>query len=387
MKEKDINLVVFVRDYPIGMAGTKRVHNFLEYLNRQNININVISLRSQIRQPSLKGVYKGIQYIAVGNELKMKLSKTPSLISYYFRGLSSISSLRKKGYKNIVYNSGGISIENLLFILWAKIIGYKIILAIEEDYTYFKDNIKLISRFKFWTVRKLDFFNSRLAEAIVVISHHLKEKYIDLKSKTVILIPVTAKLNFNQQKNTFNTPLQIIYAGSFADKDGVKDIIEGFMAFNKEFPASNLILTGDSEQKKYYQEKYEDEKSIVFSGFVQDDEFYNLIRDADVLCMCRTESGFANSGFPFKLGEYLATGNPVICTKVSDVQYYLDEKDAFLIEPGKPALIYESLVEIIKNPAAAREKGLNGMKKCQMYFSPEHNGAKLFNLICSLLST
>ena len=81
MKEKDINLVVFVRDYPIGMAGTKRVHNFLEYLNRQNININVISLRSQIRQPSLKGVYKGIQYIAVGNELKMKLSKTPSLIS------------------------------------------------------------------------------------------------------------------------------------------------------------------------------------------------------------------------------------------------------------------------------------------------------------------
>ena len=127
--------------------------------------------------------------------------------------MSSISSsLKKKESKNIVYNSGGISIENLLFILWAKIVGYKIILAIEEDYTYFKDNIKLMSRFKFWTVRKLDFLNIRLAEAIVVISYHLKEKYINLKSKNVILIPVTAKLNFNQQKNTFNNPIQIIYA-------------------------------------------------------------------------------------------------------------------------------------------------------------------------------
>ncbi len=383
MTEK-LNLVVFVRDYPTGMAGTKRVHNFIEYLIRQDIIINVISFRSQIRQPSLKGVHRGIPYITVGQGLKMKLSKAPSLLTYYLRGLSAIYSLRKKGCKNLVYSSGGISIENLIFLLWSKIIGYKLVLAIEEDYTFFRDNIKLISRFKFWTVRKFDFLNSRLAEAVVVISNHLKEKYVRLKARTVILIPVTAKLNFNQQKSNFNSPLQVIYAGSFADKDGVSDIIEGFLTFNKKFQDSTLILTGHSEQQKYYQEKYKDEKSLVFPGFLEDEEFYGLIRDADVLCMCRTESGFANSGFPFKLGEYLATGNPVICTKVSDVQNYLDEDDAYLTEPGKPFQIYESLKQIVNNPAEARIKGLNGMEKCRRHFSPENNGARLYELMISV---
>ncbi len=70
-------------------------------------------------------------------------------------------------------------------------------------------------------------------------------------------------------------------------------------------------------------------------------------RNSDVLCMCRKESGFANAGFPFKLGEYLATGNPVICTKVSDVEYYLDNEDVYLIDPGCPDQISASLERIM----------------------------------------
>ncbi len=315
----------------------------------------------------------------------MKLKHLLKITLYYVNGIRAIMKLRKKSFTNIAYNSGGINIENFVFILWARLLGYKLILAIEEDYSFFNDKIKLISRFKSWTIRWFDFLNRRWALAIIVISTYLRDKYSKLKSQNVRLIPITAKLNFNQEKRSFNSPLQVIYAGTFADKDGVNDIIEGFLAFNKLYDNALLILTGTSEQQLYYRDKYKDERKVMFKGFIEDNQFYSLLRDADVLCMCRTESDFANAGFPFKLGEYLATGNPVICTRVSDVEYYLDDKDAFLIDPGKPEQICESLIRITKDPEAARIKGLNGLEKCRKFFSPEVNGYLLYEVLGKII--
>ncbi|MFH1319946.1 MAG: glycosyltransferase family 4 protein, partial [Bacteroidota bacterium] len=320
-----------------------------------------------------------IHYHNIGPGTDMKLLYLHKIIIYYLSGLKAILDYRKREYKNIIYNSGGISIENILFVIWAKILGYKLLLAIEEDYTFFRDNIKQISKFKFWTIKRLDFLNCRWANAIIVISEYLKNKYLKLKAEKVILVPITAKSNHNEHKKEFNSPLQVVYAGTFADKDGVSDIIKGFGSFNNLYKKAQLILTGKSAQQLLYTEKYRNQDNIIFTGFVPDDEFYQLLRNADVLCMCRTESDFANAGFPFKLGEYLATGNPVICTKVSDVEIYLTDNDAYLIDPDNPQQICDALTEITINPEAARQKGLNGMKKCRKFFSPESNGKLLYN--------
>ncbi len=380
---KKVNLVVFTRDYPVGMAGTKRIQHLLDYLLSQDVTISVIAFRSYIRQPAIKGTCNSIPYSCIGPGIKMNLWHLHKIILYYIRGIIAIRNLKRKDFSNIVYNSGGINIENFLFILWAKFLGFKLVLAIEEDYSHFKDKIKLISRFKFWTIRRFDHLNSVWAEAIVVVSKYLRNKYIEIKARNVVLIPITAKLNHDKEKKYFNAPLEVCYAGTFADKDGVNDIIRGFMLFNKLFENALLILTGKSEQQKIYEEKFKDQKNIIFKGFVPDNEFYPMLRKADVLCMCRTESGFANAGFPFKLGEYLATGNPVICTRVSDVETYLTDADAFLIDPNSPEQICESLLEIVKYPEKAKLIGINGMKKGQQFFSPEVNGMLLFNLLTS----
>lgn len=384
MESKEINLLVFARDYPVGMAGTKRIQHFLEYLMLRDVNIKVISFRSKTEQPAIKGVHKSIPYFNIGLGIDMKLSQMHRIIAYYFKGFRAISEFRKAGCSNILYNSGGINIENFLFILWSRILSYRLILAIEEDYSFFKDNIKAISKFKCWTIRRFDFLNCRWADKIVAISTYLKEKYDRLKGSGVVLIPITANLNIGQNRNSINSPLRVIYAGTFADKDGVDDIINGFLEFNKTFRDARLILTGKSAQQQIYVNRYKDENNIHFAGFVEDMEFYSLLRDADVLCMCRTESGFANAGFPFKLGEYLATGNPVICTRVSDVEQYLDENDAFLIEPGSPEQISEALCRIAADPESARKRGLNGLEKCRRFFSPEANGKLLYDVLISL---
>jgi len=379
--EKKINLVVFTREYPVGMASTKRIQHLMEYLISRDVMVKVIAFRGNIPQPETKGMYNNIPYQNIGHGIKLSLRQTGKVISYYLNGFKSIAQSKRKGWKNIIYKAGGLNIENILFVIWAKLMGFKMVMAIEEDYTFFSDHIKLISRFKIWTIRKLDFLNCKWADEIIVLSYYLKNKYLKKGVTRITLIPVTARLNYGANSRSFNKPLQIVYAGTFADKDGVGDIIKGFLEFKRSFKDAILILTGQSAQQEEYVHKYRNESDLIFKGFMKDIDFYPLLRNSDVLCMCRTESGFANAGFPFKLGEYLATGNPVICTKVSDVEHYLDEDDAYLIEPGNPQQITEALLNIVNFPDEARARGMKGLEKCRKFFSADTNGRILLDVL------
>jgi len=386
MKTKELNLLVIIKEYPNGLAVTKKIQNILYYLFSQKIEINVISYRSKFPQPSEKGLDNGIPYVNIGIGLDLKLLNLHKTIMYLFKGLYLILKHKKKGCKNIFYCIGAINIENLLFVFWARLLRYKLVFDVNEDYSFFEDQVKIISRFKIWTIKQLDFFTYRWATAIIVVSTHLRNKYLKRNKKHILLIPVTAKENFNPNKSFFNDPLQVVYAGSFDIKDGVNYIIEGFNSFNNIYHNARLILTGKSDQQVIYQEKYKSYSNIIFKGHLSEDEFYDLLKNADVMCMCRTNSGFANAGFPFKLGEYLATGNPVISTKASDVENYLTKDDAYLIDFNSPQQIGAALTEIVNNPDVARKIGLNGMKKYQKYFSSEVNGKLLYDLLITIAS-
>lgn len=382
---KRINLVVLTREYPIEVAGTKRVQHLLEQLLIFETQIKVLSLRSKNNIEHEIGLYNGIQYERISSTVSLTILQLKKVFQYYCRTIKSLHNAKQKGIKNIIYSYGVINIENLIFILYAKIIGYKLIIDIVEDYSTFSGKLKLISKFKIWTLRKLDRLNVLLSDAIVVISTHLQRKYDNMKAKNLTLIPITAKTSSNfKQKKEFNQPFLILYAGSFGDKDGVDLIIEGFIEFNKTFEASLLYLIGSSDQQKKYLDKYQGFQNIIFTGFIPDDEYFPLIQKADVLCMCRTNSAYSNAGFPFKLGEYLATGNPIIATRVSDVELFLSDDDAFLIESDNRQQFINAVLQIISDPIEAFRRGNNGLQICKTKFSPRINGEMLYKLLLKI---
>ncbi|MBN2862351.1 MAG: glycosyltransferase family 4 protein, partial [Bacteroidales bacterium] len=340
------------------------------------------SYRSKFRQPAPEGKECHIPYLSIGNDLKLiNLHRT---LGYFIRGLRIISRRKTKGNSNVFYCIGPINIENILFVTWAKVLRYKIVFDINEDYSFFEDNVKAISKLKIRTTRILDVLTSAWAESITVVSTHLKKKYSARTRKPVILIPVTARQNRNQDRKIFNRPLQVIYAGTFDLKDGVETLIEGFLLFNRAFRDSQLILIGKSDLQEKYAKKYYNAENITFLGYVPDIRFYELLQNADVLCMCRTNSGFSNAGFPFKLGEYLATGNPVIATRASDVCDYLTPDDAYLIDFDSPGSIEAALQRIVENPDEAKQVGLNGFLKYRRHFSPESNGKLMLDMLMNL---
>ena len=78
---------------------------------------------------------------------------------------------------------------------------------------------------------------------------------------------------------------------------------------------------------------------------------------------------FSSGGFPTKLGEYLATGKPVICTSVSEVPLYLNNTNSIIIKPNNKKELIDVLSSIIQAPMKYEEIGKNGRLIAEKIFN------------------
>ena len=91
--------------------------------------------------------------------------------------------------------------------------------------------------------------------------------------------------------------------------------------------------------------------------------------------MTRCNSRFANYGFPFKLSEYLATGNIVLATNVGDVCDYIEnKKSAYIVPPESSYSIAKAILHIHSNPEEAFTVAKGGLEAMQKHFSIENVG-------------
>jgi glycosyltransferase involved in cell wall biosynthesis len=216
-----------------------------------------------------------------------------------------------------------------------------------------------------------------------VISRYLENKYRkDFKGK-VVLLPISASVQSKNLKSGYNNPVIFLYAGTFSEKDGLELLLPAFEVVNSRFPNTKLLLTGHASDKRLKEiSSLIRSPQIELKGLLPEDQFYRTLMEADILLMTRVNSEFANAGFPYKVGEYLATGNTVIATDVSDISYYLEnKKDALIIEPGNEAQLIEAMTFCLENEDLCLQIGKKGQETCAGYFNPSQNSKILFDLM------
>lgn len=377
-------------NYPLGMAGTQRVQFFIDRFIEKGANVEVMTFGNLDDAKSgnkASGVKDGIKYYNFGASLPKSFI---SYLAYPFLILMAfirIFLFKDNASKNILYVYNSVSIDIFSILLFARLAGFKIIVDIVEDYRIIKENQ---SSFLVFKQNSINFFEERIhlfCHHVVVISNYLEELFTKkLKTKVPVdLIPVS--INFKANTNTkenFNSPVRITYAGSFANKDGLQYLIEAFQDYSKLYSDSELILAGIGNNPEKIIKDSGNER-IKYAGCFYGEEYQTFLSDADVLCMTRLNTKYANAGFPFKVGEYLATGNPVIVTDVSDVSFYLkDNVDAKIVEPENSEALLKALISITDNFQKAKEMGQNGREKFLKYFNYTGNGDKLLNIMQSL---
>ncbi|HAX97674.1 MAG TPA: hypothetical protein DCY12_01940 [Candidatus Atribacteria bacterium] len=168
----------------------------------------------------------------------------------------------------------------------------------------------------------------------------------------------------------------IVYSGSFGEKDGFPYILKAFKLLLKDHPDSILITTGKPGKYNPIEKILEKTKKLgveqkfKYLGLVTRDELKFINENANLLLVCRSKSEFATHGFPWKLGEYLMTKNPIVATKVGDIENYLkDKQEIYLAQPENVKSIYFKMKEVFDNYALAKEVGIKGCRKAISVFN------------------
>lgn len=125
----------------------------------------------------------------------------------------------------------------------------------------------------------------------------------------------------------------VIYAGTFESYQGLEVLIAGFARALRDRPDAFLLMVGGTpEQVAQYRAVAEREglgDHCRFTGRVDQVTAKRLTAAADVLTSPRT----AGTNTPLKIYEQLASGKPLVATRIHSHTQVLTDDVAFLVDP------------------------------------------------------
>ncbi|NOT91745.1 glycosyltransferase [Ferruginibacter sp.] len=387
MNAPECNILVMGVSCFDGMASSMRVRNLIEPLvEKKLISVSNLIYQKDNKEPIGKaGTLNNINFKVIGFRLKNIFS----VFGFIFGGLSFIKKSKKWGYKNILYNYNYPDIKNIWFILFAKLLGYKVIFDVIEDNS-FQAHVGFINKLRIKTSVFLFNYSRHFANGMIGISEHLY-KLVQKVTKNKIpayLIPITVNLKYFKKNGIVKQKdkIQIFYGGSFGQKDGLEYLIKAFDEVSLIHSDAELIFTGmghklDMDRINAQIENATNKDKIIYKGFLNTNDYYTLLNECDIFCMTRVNSKFANAGFPFKLGEFLASGKAVIATNVGDVPNYLfNDINAMVVNPDSVEEIVDALLILIEHPEKRQALGKEARKTAEKFFDSDAVGMKLLSI-------
>ena len=355
---------------PSGQASVNRILSYSKGLVELGVEVEVFS--SGKKEDSFGEIY-GVKYRNCGGDGIIGL----------FTALNSILKAVRKGNFDVVF-----LVSNSLLLIYPLWVTCRL------------NHIKLLqekSEFPFVLMKKgflhrlyAKFYVNttyRLFDGLIVMTKPLMEFFKDKVRKNCRLfeMPMTVDTERFVIEKGKDNPYgdYIAYCGNMTgNKDGVLNLIDSFSKLEDKFPNIKLLLIGGTNKPEQFellksQVKEQGIKNIVFYGRATREEMPELLVNAKLLALARPTSLQSTGGFPTKLGEYLATGNPIVVTKVGDIPNYLNDSNAYLVEPDDNNAFANAISEVFKDYPRAVEKGLKGKELALNVFNSRIQSERL----------
>lgn len=233
--------------------------------------------------------------------------------------------------------------------------------------------------------------NTRKQKGIFVISKKIKEYLVEnhVNEEKVHVINMTVDGNRFANIEKQKTEPYICYCGTVSNfKDGVDTLLESFGMIANEFPNIKLYILGarpfanDNATHETIMNRYGIKDRVYMPGAVPGSEMPQYLKNAEIVVLSRPDNIQAAYGFPTKLGEYLMTGNPVVVTRVGELDDFLEHKKSCLFaEPGNAADFAEKMKWVLQHLNEAKIIGIEGKKVAEENFNYKIEGEKIANII------
>ena len=404
-------LLVDSVDFPFGGAHSVHVSLFMQGIRQNDENAFLLIPYGRKREAlsaSKKkyGHFDGIPYCFIRESKKMK--KGFRFLDNFIGVIHTAALIyrRKKQKKLDAVILGGIVdiLRDSPVIITCAIFRIPIYFWLVEKASLNEDYHGIPGYFNYKSQQLSERLLPKLAAGLIVISTSLKNYYRKYLPESKILInPILVSeqshKSVNQQayevaktkiEATLKNKRLLVYSGSFGEKDGIFYLIEAFAEVVKKYPDTVFVMTGKSETQAFKDkmqasiQQHNLQEKIILPGFVNSEELLCYNSMADILFVCRSNSPYANHGFPWKLGEYCMTGKPIIATRVSDIDnYFTDNEDLFIVAPNNPNAIAEKVNYIFSDYDTAMEVAKKGRAKALQVFGHTEKGKELVTFIKS----
>lgn len=251
------------------------------------------------------------------------------------------------------------------------------------------DLLKISGKFAGWIKR----FSLAQANAVTVVSEHLRHKVDELGGKKCFVLPMGVDTSlFSPEagradfRNRFNLNRNVIlFVGSLIELKGVRALVEAMPEVIRKEPDTSLLLVGGGELEGALRHFVCDtglEKHVVFAGPQLHSDLPAFFAGSDIFIL----PSFSE-GWPLVVMEALSAGIPVIVSKLPVFMDHPDREALFIpVTAGDAGEIARVLIKTLRD---LKNKDSAGHMRRRSYALQELDisviGRRYSDLIKSLL--
>ena len=324
-------LMVVPSNFPNGDAGAVRDMSFANIFKELGYEVYLIGAGRQ----EAEGDYNGVHFYSVYREAHSRVDHLKRFATSGKAYMSVVQKLVKKnGFPSVIYiNDVSHGAINRL----RKI-------AQNNDIPILHDSTEWYSPCEFTRGKRdiqyilKDRLNRKVIREpirVIGISNYLTEYFKGRGLKSERIPVIMDVVNTRVSSNT-DDKIKLIYAGSPANKDYLKEVIDGIILLPEEKHSKfeMHILGVNEEQIKRISGLQKIPECIKAYGRVSRERVEDVMMGMDFSVLLRpSEERYAMAGFPTKSVEAMTHGVAMLCNISSDLDMYLrDEENAVIVD-------------------------------------------------------
>lgn len=374
-------VMVIVGSFPYGNMNTARIKNIANGLSSLGWNTAVANIfpnrfaahrMKNLSQWNHTEVYRLHLFKTYQTN---RLKRFIQMISGMINSLVLVSKL-KKG--NVVYFYNPTLLDTSWSMVLARVRGLKIVVDQTELYS--------IERFRILN-KVSERITSSIADQIWALSSRIVAHFDKRSQKDVLRSKIMVDID-RFVIDQISEDCLLGYIGSFAEKDGIENMINGVSVAIKQMPRLKLRLIGyceNRERLEFLIAKYRLQDNVEILGQVEFQDIPRLLKECDSLVMNRTSSEFAETGYPIKLGEYFACERPVL---MSDGKGFSEDfnhlEQAIKYKQDNAQALADAIIWRYENREEAEKIATTGFQYAKEHFDAQKNVSILSDSLIEL---
>lgn len=221
----------------------------------------------------------------------------------------------------------------------------------------------------------LDHFMVALVDGIIPISRFLEDRVRQIDpGKAVMRMPVLVDMDRFTPQQTTGKKSYFLFCGALEYSEVIDFILSAFDMLNLGDVGFSLYLVVNGNRQQFkaldgsVSRRRNKDRIRILQGLT-DSELARVYAGAAALLIPLRPTRQDVARFPHKIGEYLATGNPVITTCVGEVAEYLKDGETAIIAHRYDIEEYAARMQwVFEHPDIAEAIGRRGQMVASMKF-------------------